>query len=409
MSVQISRKGTHVSIKNRYNHTVGNPDNTLDSDLDNVAYGLKRAVYTRVGREDLMDKTSVALAEGYIADNEGGIHAYKYEENNIYYGDYEYIENGVVTTIDRGQYVMISPQLYAPRNGKGDELNLRPSYEGAELAVGEDIRFLYKSNEAKGNEKDSRLAELRQEYAERDKAELALKLHETLAKQARPAYDAYKDVVTQLGGEMMSEVDFASLLEHKIVEWQENGTIDHLVRELIEEGSHPNIVASPNIIADWSQLKNLAEKFGKDQPLATYTYDELFSMYTAEQLSGPLQGEASVRLSIIPSTYNRRLDYKNVKDQRTELASMQEEQPQLNFRVPSVLDTITYWHSLRATRGRLEGDGTSQTTYIRHFDLPEKAVGGWSFVPGSLVFVGGGARLDYSDADVGYGARVAVG
>lgn len=153
MSVQISRKGTHVSVKNRYNHTVGNPDNTLDSDLDNVAYGLKRAVYQRVGREDLMDKTSVVLAEGYIADNEGGIHHYQYEEGNVYYGDHEYINNGVVTTIDRGKYDMVSPQLYVPKSGKGDELRL--GQRGTELAgleVSSDVQFLFKSS-AKSNEK----------------------------------------------------------------------------------------------------------------------------------------------------------------------------------------------------------------------------------------------------------------
>ncbi len=52
MSVQISRTGNHVSIKNRYNHSVTNPDSTFDNNLDFIAYGLGRSVYHQVGRED---------------------------------------------------------------------------------------------------------------------------------------------------------------------------------------------------------------------------------------------------------------------------------------------------------------------------------------------------------------------
>lgn len=61
MSVQISRCGNHVSVKNRYNHTVTNPDNTYDNNLDNVAYGLRKAIYHQVGREDLMSQTNTRL------------------------------------------------------------------------------------------------------------------------------------------------------------------------------------------------------------------------------------------------------------------------------------------------------------------------------------------------------------
>lgn len=125
MSVQISRRGSHVSIKNRYNNTVASPDSTYKNNLDNVAYGLKPAVYHQVGREDLLSIASQQeLHEDYITDNKGGIHRYYQETNNIYLGYFEYIENGGVKTIDKGAYDMLAPNLYISKNGNGEVIQL---------------------------------------------------------------------------------------------------------------------------------------------------------------------------------------------------------------------------------------------------------------------------------------------
>ncbi len=408
MSVQISRQGTHVSIKNRYNHTVGNPDNTLDSDLDHVAYGLKRAVYSRVGREDLMDKTRVALAEGYIADNDGGIHSYQYEEDNVYYGDYEYITNGVVTVIDRGKYYMISPQLYVPRSGKGDEINLRPGRaEGAELAVGTDVRFLYK-NSSNSKEKDSRLSELRQAYAERDHAELTRALYEALIEQAASSHQGYAEIAKATGAEVVSEQEFSQLLEAKMAEWHQSGVMDYLVRDFVENGNKPNLLATPNVVANWQTLRAIAVQFGEGQPYETYIDEELYSQYSAEELSGqPTEGH--LRFSIMPSGYTQQLGYEPAETQLATLRQLQAEQPRLNMRVASVLEAITYWHTLRARSGTLSGNGTLEKTVIRHFNLKPKRLGGWSRVPGSNVGDRGRPYLYDSDAEFGNVARVLVG
>ena len=125
MSVQISRRGNQVSIKNRYNQTVAGPDSTYKNNLDNVTYGLKSAVYHKIGREDLLnDVNRQKMQEGYILDNDGGIHKYYWEVNNVYLGHFEYIENGVVKTIDKGAYDMLAPDLYIGKNRKGETLQL---------------------------------------------------------------------------------------------------------------------------------------------------------------------------------------------------------------------------------------------------------------------------------------------
>lgn len=410
MSVQISRQGTHVSIKNRYNHTVGNPDNTLDSDLDNVAYGLKRAVYARVGREDLMDKTRVALAEGYIADNEGGIHSYLYEEDNVYYGDHEYINNGVVTTIDRGKYDMISPQLYVPKSGKGDELRFGQRSTGnTGLEVCNDVRFLYKSS-TKGGEKDPRMAELRRAYAERDHAELKALAIEHIGEQVRSAYTGYSTVAEQLEHMPMRLEELEQLFAAKGKEWQTNGTYDYLVEQLIANGARFSLVATPNIEASEAQTVALAEAFGKEQPYETYVYDELYrkGRYTGKEFSGN-GGNDPVRLSLIPSRRDAVLSGETVETQVRMLRERQTSKPNLNLRVPSVLDAITYWYTLRAQGDKLADSSAFDKTYIRHFDLDPKAVDRWSYVPYSYVYNGGKPSLNGSDVGDGFDARVAVG
>ena len=421
MSVQISRKGTHVSVKNRYNHTVGNPDNTLDSDLDNVAYGLKRAVYQRVGREDLMDKTSVALAEGYISDNDGGIHHYQYEEGNVYYGDYEYINNGIVTTIDRGKYDMVSPQLYVPKSGKGDELRLgQRGTEHAGLEVSSDVQFLYKSS-AKSNEKDPALAELRRVYAERDHAELKAKAVEHVREQIQSAYTAYKTVADQLPGTRSgllgrtrevaaSMQELEQLFASKDSEWQQNGVYDYIVEKLITDGARFNLVATPNVEASEAEIVALAESFGKNQPCTTYVYDKLYrnGHYSGREWSGN-SGDAPVRLSLIPSRFDSEIGGGTVATQMQKLAERQANQPNLDVRVPSVLDAVTYWYSLRAQGDKLGDDSAFDKTYIRHIDLEPKSVDGWSIVPLSYVYDGGKPRLYYSDVDDDFDVRLALG
>ncbi|MDN5819435.1 MAG: hypothetical protein L0H38_01655 [bacterium] len=132
MSVQVSRTGNHVSVKNRYNHTVGSPDSTHKNDLDNLVPGLRLATYHKVDRDDLMyEDLELSLQEGYVLDNDSGIHRYLVEHNNFYLGDYEYVKNGELTTIDRGKYDMLSPKLYLKKDTSGEAIT---------VAYDEDIR-----------------------------------------------------------------------------------------------------------------------------------------------------------------------------------------------------------------------------------------------------------------------------
>ena len=91
------------------------------------------------------------------------------------------------------------------------------------------------------------------------------------------------------------------------------------------------------------------------------------------------------------------------------LRDRQAKHPDLQARVPSLLDAITYWYSLRAGGDKLADSSAFDKTYIRHFDLEPKTVGRWSLVPGSCVDDVGGPRVGYSGAGDQDDVRVAVG
>lgn len=98
LSIQILKTGGFISIKNRYNHTVQNPDNTLNSDPDRIIEGLSMAIKQHFNVD--FSSQAVTLPHNYIFIN-GQIIKYGKEINNIYIGDGFYVKDGIVTTIDR--------------------------------------------------------------------------------------------------------------------------------------------------------------------------------------------------------------------------------------------------------------------------------------------------------------------
>jgi hypothetical protein len=286
----------------------------------------------------------------------------------------------------------------------------------------EELRFLYELDreiQGFGYERDPRVNEIRQMRGDRDKPELARVLPEAIREQVQSAYVAYRTVADQLSGKQRlfrkgEAAISASELEHLFVmrdkEWQENGVYDYLVEQLIENGARYSLVASPNIEASEAQIVALAENFGKDQPYSTFVYDEMYrrSRYSDQEWSGNSGGSA-VRLSLTPSRADAQISYKTAAEQVRLLRERQAERPNLSARVPSLLDAVTYWYTLRAQGDKLDDSSAFDKTYIRHFDLEPQTVGGWQFVPSSYVLSDGKPYLGVSFAEDGNGARLAVG
>lgn len=83
LNIQIARNGSHMSIKNRYNHTVSQPDSTLNNNLDMIYQGLQSMVLGYYGF------ASINNTKSYYKNivNIGGVYLkYHTEKSNIYFG-----------------------------------------------------------------------------------------------------------------------------------------------------------------------------------------------------------------------------------------------------------------------------------------------------------------------------------
>ena len=74
-----------MSIKNRYNHTVNNPDATYNNNLNNIIPGLTQAFEREYHLNINQNINQNFDIPGYVRANDGKWYKYNYEINNIYY------------------------------------------------------------------------------------------------------------------------------------------------------------------------------------------------------------------------------------------------------------------------------------------------------------------------------------
>lgn len=107
ISIQFTRDPTHMlSIKNRYNHTVPNPDATFSNNLDNIIPGLTLSFEKYY---DLKQKyiNSYLDISNYVLASDGKLYKYNYEINNIYYcSDNIIIDNYKVKKYPKEKYIV---------------------------------------------------------------------------------------------------------------------------------------------------------------------------------------------------------------------------------------------------------------------------------------------------------------
>ena len=108
ISIQFTRDNSHtLSIKNRYNHTVNNPDSTFSNNLDNIIPGLTNSFdkYYGLHQSHLQGKFEIP---GYVKASDGKFYKYNYEINNIYYcKNNVIIDNFEVKEYPKEQYIIL--------------------------------------------------------------------------------------------------------------------------------------------------------------------------------------------------------------------------------------------------------------------------------------------------------------
>ena len=119
ISIQFTRDNSHtLSIKNRYNHTVNNPDSTFSNNLDNIITGLTNSFDKYYGLHQSHLQNSFEIP-GYVRANDGKYYKYNYEIDNIYYCENNVIiDNFKVKEYPKEQYVIFDYFILDLKNKK---------------------------------------------------------------------------------------------------------------------------------------------------------------------------------------------------------------------------------------------------------------------------------------------------
>ncbi len=108
ISIQFTKDPSHtLSIKNRYNHTVNNPDSTFSNNLDNIIEGLTESFEREYGLIQ-QHKNNGFEIKGYVISNDGKFYKYNKEIHNVYYCPNNIIiDNYEVKRYEKEKYIIM--------------------------------------------------------------------------------------------------------------------------------------------------------------------------------------------------------------------------------------------------------------------------------------------------------------
>ncbi len=109
ISIQIARGGGFISIKNRYNHTVNNPDATFGNNPDNIIPGLTNSLRKFFGVE--FNVSDISMPNNYAWVNDQLVW-YDFEQDNVYFGDDYYFTGGTITKLNKDREIMFDGVIY---------------------------------------------------------------------------------------------------------------------------------------------------------------------------------------------------------------------------------------------------------------------------------------------------------
>lgn len=120
ISIQIAKKGGFISIKNRYNHTIDNPDATFNNNPDNIIRGLTTALKHKFGVDFMTQE--VEIPDNYrIVKNQ--LVRFNYEIDNVYYGNKYYFKGSEITKLNPDYEIMLDNVILDTRTGDVRSIN----------------------------------------------------------------------------------------------------------------------------------------------------------------------------------------------------------------------------------------------------------------------------------------------
>lgn len=115
ISIQILKSGGFISIKNRYNHTIDNPDNTFFSNPDNIIKGLSSSLKNYFNVDFASHR--IPLPDNYMTLR-NQIIQYHTESNGFYFGTNFYVKDSSIYKIDKNSQIMCAPFIIDIKNKK---------------------------------------------------------------------------------------------------------------------------------------------------------------------------------------------------------------------------------------------------------------------------------------------------
>ena len=107
ISIQFSRGSNTLSIKNRYNHTVNNPDATFSNNLENITPGLtdsfEKYMGFKINQQTRRESDFLTRSLPYTRGNDGKYYRYNLEIDGVYY-----CENNII--IEHGRVILAYAQ-----------------------------------------------------------------------------------------------------------------------------------------------------------------------------------------------------------------------------------------------------------------------------------------------------------
>ena len=126
ISIQFTRGRVNtLSIKNRYNHTVINPDCTFNNDLEKIIPGLTYS-FEKYYNLNINQNYPVELSTNYVRANDGKYYKYNMEIGNIYYcPENTIIRNGEVIKkfMDKEKYIVMDYFILNLQNKEENNIN----------------------------------------------------------------------------------------------------------------------------------------------------------------------------------------------------------------------------------------------------------------------------------------------
>ncbi len=116
ISIQIAKpNGGFISIKNRYNHTVNNPDATFDNNPDEIIPGLSNSLKKFFNVD--FDVSESVLPDNYRMVNDQFVY-FNYEIENIYFGPDYYFSGTTITKLNTDYEIMLDYFILNTKTGE---------------------------------------------------------------------------------------------------------------------------------------------------------------------------------------------------------------------------------------------------------------------------------------------------